>query len=170
MPVCNTNYADRLKDLKLYSLERRRERMQILYLYKIVLQAVPNPVFVFNYCPRNKLTFVPKVSNKTGWVHTQKNASLAVMGPKLFNLLPKELRELPDTTKTMEQNIAAFKRNVDRYLALIPDVPGSANSLLDHKGIDYGFKFVLPEPANNGNKDKDKVLQALQQRSENTLD
>ena len=25
-PICTTNYWDRLKDLKLYSLERRRER------------------------------------------------------------------------------------------------------------------------------------------------
>ena len=185
MPICNTNYADRLKDLKLYSLERRRERMQILYLYKVVLQAVPNPGFVMNYCSRNKLTFVPKVSNKPGWIHTQRNSSFAVIGPKLFNTLPKELRELPDTTKTKEQNIALFKKNIDRYLSLIPDAPGKANSLLDHEGIDYGFKFRLPEPASDkgskgskGSKkaphasvlNKEKVLEALRRRSENTLD
>ena len=80
----------------------------------------------------------------------------------------------------MEQNIAAFKRNIDRYLTLIPDVPGKANSLLDHEGIDYGFKFRLPEPATDpkgGKKsthasvlNKEKVLEALRRRRENTLD
>ena len=29
--ICTTNYVDRLKDLKIYSCERRRERFMILY-------------------------------------------------------------------------------------------------------------------------------------------
>ena len=62
MPLCKKSYADRLTDLKIYSLERRRERMQILYLYKIILHKVPNPGFEWTYCTRNKLT----VKSKTG--------------------------------------------------------------------------------------------------------
>ena len=36
------NYWQRLNQLKLYSLERRRERYTILYVYKIVLSITPN--------------------------------------------------------------------------------------------------------------------------------
>ena len=55
MPVCSLSYEERLKDLKIYSLERRRERMQILYMYKIILGLLPNPGVEFQYCPRNKV-------------------------------------------------------------------------------------------------------------------
>ena len=36
------NYWDRLKHLRLYSLERRRERYRILYVWKILENLVPN--------------------------------------------------------------------------------------------------------------------------------
>ena len=49
----------------------------------------------------------------------------------------------------MEANIRSFKVNVDKYLSTIPDIPGSANSLLDHEGIDYGYKYVKPVQPNN---------------------
>ena len=41
--TCNANYWERLACLKLYSLERRRERYQIFFLYKILRGAYPNP-------------------------------------------------------------------------------------------------------------------------------
>ena len=128
-----------LADLKIYSLERRRERMQILYTYKIILGAVPNPGFTWNYCRRTKQVRVtPKISHKQGWINTVRNCSFATIGPKLFNALPKEIRKLPNSTKTIKQNIKDFKKLVDEYLSQIPDVPGKANSLLYHKGIIYG--------------------------------
>ena len=40
--ICNVGYTERLQRLKLYSLERRRERYQILYVYKILLGLVLN--------------------------------------------------------------------------------------------------------------------------------
>lgn len=139
MPRCSKSYEERLADLKIYSLERRRERMQILYLYKIILWAVPNPGFTWDYCPRTEqLTVKPKTSRKQGWIHTVRNSSFAVVGPKLFNALPQEIRKLPDLTKTPKANIKAFKKLVDNFLSQIPDVPGKANSILHHKGINYG--------------------------------
>ena len=155
MPKCNTPYSERLKDLKLYSLERRRERMQILYIYKIILHAVPNPGFQWNYCPRNKIQVTPKVSNTRGWAHSLRNSSFAAMGPKLFNSLPLELRELPDLDKTIKQNIESFKRMVDKYLLIIPDLPGTANSILHHQTINYGFNITnnVTNNASNSNND-----------------
>ena len=137
IPICTKSYADRLADLKIYSLERRRERMQVLYLYKMIIGAVPNPGFNVTYYPRNKLRVTPKVSRKQGWIHTIRNSSFAVIGPKLFNSLPRQLRKLPDGTKTNVQNIGAFKIAVDKYLEGIPDIPGQRNSFLYHQGINY---------------------------------
>ena len=110
----------------------------------MVLHAVPDAGFKWSYCPRNKITFKPKISNQQGWAHTLRNSSFSVIGPKLFNSLPRELRELPDLQKTTEQLISTFKKNIDNYLSTIPDVPGRANSLLDHEGIDYGYRYEKP--------------------------
>ena len=37
MPICTKNCWDRLKDLEIYSLERRRERFIILCIYKFII-------------------------------------------------------------------------------------------------------------------------------------
>jgi hypothetical protein len=70
MPVCTTSYCDRLKALKIYSLERRRERYLILYIYKIIIGLVLNPGFIILYDPRRKLRVQPKSAAHTapGWV------------------------------------------------------------------------------------------------------
>ena len=167
MAVCKTSYVDRLKDLKIYSLERRRERMQILYLYKMVLHVVPNAGFEWTYCPRNKTTFKPKISKQRGWAHTIRNSSFSVIGPKLFNSLPRELRELPDLDKTTEQLISDFKKNIDHYLTTIPNVPGRANSLLDHEGIDYGYRYVKPSDQATNTTNSSRVNNSCRARNNN---
>ena len=42
---CSCDYWERLRELRIFSLERRRERYMILYLYKVVIGLVPNPGF-----------------------------------------------------------------------------------------------------------------------------
>ena len=58
---CTTNYWERLKTLKIYSLERRRERFMILYMYKIVIELAPNPGFILDYNDRTKRKVIPKI-------------------------------------------------------------------------------------------------------------
>ena len=128
--------------------------MQILYLYKIILHVVPNAGFVWNYCPRNKLHITPKTSRKQGWAHSLRNASFSVTGPNLFNSLPAALRELPDLSKTTKSLIRCFKENVDLYLECIPDLPGTANSILDHQNIDYSH--VRWKTVKNSNKENNE--------------
>ena len=41
MPICTVRYEDRLKCLKIYGLERRRECFMILYIYKTITELVP---------------------------------------------------------------------------------------------------------------------------------
>ena len=94
---------------------------------------VPDPGIVKRFNPRTKLRAEPKVNNRAAaWVQKIRRASFFVTGPKLYNTLPENLRELEDTTKTKHQNILIFKRRLDKYLETIIDLPGQANSLLHH--------------------------------------
>ena len=90
MTICNVSYGERLKQLKLYSLQRRRERYVIIYMHKIKLGLVPNPCFEFTYNRTNKFEFKPRTDRKNG------RYSFFVMGPRLYNSLPAKLRELDD--------------------------------------------------------------------------
>ena len=137
MPVCIKAYTERLADLKIYSLERRRERRQIQYIYKIIIGLLPNPGFSWNYNIRTKYRIEPKINKKQGWISRVRNSSFSVKGPLLFNSLHPQLRELEDTTKSKLQNVSIFKRKLDKYLKEIPDIPGRANSILHHSNIHY---------------------------------
>ena len=45
MPICTVDYWERLKTLKLYSVERRRERFIILYIYRFIIGLIKIPIF-----------------------------------------------------------------------------------------------------------------------------
>ena len=68
---------------------------------------------------RHGLKFtVPRVTSKL------RENSFLVRGPKLFNSLPKDLREFQyDSTVQQQQAIDNFKRALDVYLSLMPDEP-----------------------------------------------
>ena len=60
--TCHTDYWQRLKLLKIYSLERRRERYMILFLYKICIGTYPNPGLDLSTLvddPRTGITIAP---------------------------------------------------------------------------------------------------------------
>ena len=131
MPICTVSYPERLKRLKIYSLQRRRERYIIMYMYKIVIDMVPNPGFQIDYT-RNKIIITPK--QKLGakdWIQTIRRNSFFSVGPRLYNSLPQYLRELEDIHTPEKKHTMSFKRRLDKYLVTIPDVPGpKENSLL----------------------------------------
>ena len=131
MPVCTTDYPSRLKDLNIYSLQRRRERYMIIYIYKIVIHLVTNPGFEIVYNPRTKITVKPKYNNQSSnWVKKARRSSFFVQGPRLYNSIPNYLRELEDTATPSKANVDCFKRSLDIYLTGILDVPGTlANSI-----------------------------------------
>ena len=68
-------------------------------------------------------------------VRKAREASLPVKGSKLFNLIPKEIRDMSVPSGTVLQ----FKAGLDKWLADIPDQPNvngrqraaKTNSLLD---------------------------------------
>ena len=79
---------------------------------------------------------IPNIlTNSTTHVQNLREASVSVRGQKLFNILPKHLRDMKDCKKE------TFKSALDRYLSTIPDEPhiqgyvqmrrADSNSLLD---------------------------------------
>ena len=111
------DYWDRLKSLHLYSQERRRERYRILFIWKVLqgytqgytVNSLENP-------RRGRLVIVPSYSaGAPAAVRRAKEASLAVQGARLFNIIPRHLRDIQ--TGTVDQ----FKAELDSWLTTIPD-------------------------------------------------
>ena len=135
MPICTTPYPDRLKKLKIFSLERRRERYMICYVYKITIGLVVNPGLTFSYDPRRKIRAEPKTASRlvANWIRKARNSSFLSKAPKLYNTIPSNLRELEDISSPSKNHVNSFKNKLDRHLASIPDIPGTRhNSLLEH--------------------------------------
>ena len=139
------NYWEQLEHLKLYSLERRRERYRVIYVWRILEGHVPNITSVVGglnkitakWHPRRGRECILKAVNRSSPKQVQRliDASLPVHGQQLFNTLPLEIRNITGCT------VDSFKRRLDRYLKTIPDepqIPGytaqrraESNSLLD---------------------------------------
>ena len=134
------SYWEQLKKLNLYSLERRRERYRIIYIWKVLEQRVPNignDRVKSKIHPRRGRECFPLIVNQRSDKKIQSliYSSLPVHGQQLFNCLPKELRNM---TKC---DIDVFKGELDRYLRTVPDEPlirgyekfrrSESNSLLD---------------------------------------
>ena len=121
--VNNLNYWERLGALQLYSLERRRERYIILYVFKIIAGVVPN-FQNDRFCiktqtnnRRGKFCSIPPLNNQaSARMKTKVDSSFAVRGPRLFNCLPQKLRN-------HEGSVDSFKCILDKLLASVPDKP-----------------------------------------------
>ena len=121
----NIDYWDRLKFLKLYSLERRRERYIVIYIWKILENLVPNictkeeqKVYAYNNARLGRLCHIPGIiTSAPKKIQNLRENSLSIKGSKLFNCLPKEIRN------TANCPVDIFKRCLDKYLATIPDQP-----------------------------------------------
>ena len=126
------SYPDRLRILKLYSLERRRERYIVIYLWKILENIVPNltnSIDVTNSNRRGRLCVVKQApAGKAGSLLYNSFRYKAV---RLFNCLPREVR---DKTRC---SVDSFKSVLDTFLTKLEDTPGrpeGQNSLM--KAVD----------------------------------
>jgi len=130
------NYWERLKILNIYSMERRRDRYIILYTVKALNGIVPNPGFLPRANERTGPHLIIPLMRSGGGIATEKmiDRSLLVQGPRLFNILPKELR-----TASEVMSMKSFKRELDFFLSTVQDQPttnglvrlASSNSLID---------------------------------------
>ena len=119
----NLNYWERLKVLGLYSLERRRERYLIIYVFKIIQGLTPNfetdkfRLRVQLNPRRGRMCIVPSLNTRSlSSVTTKVEESLAIRGPRLFNALPMNLRNY-------DGSVAAFKSHLDKFFNNVPDQP-----------------------------------------------
>ena len=115
------SYWEMLKESKLYSLQRRRERYTIIYTWRMLEGQVPNlqdPITSNWHVRRGRTCRVPPVNQRLpASIRSARESSIAIRGPSLFNTLPLELRNLTECTSD------AFKAALDRHLATVPDEP-----------------------------------------------
>lgn len=113
------NYWERLKSLKLMSLQRRRERYVIMTMWKILNGHHPNNMGIeFQSSKRNGITAkLPKLSKSGKAKHqTMYDTSFAVLGPKLWNLIPANVSSV--------KNLEVFKIELNKdELSKMPDKP-----------------------------------------------
>ena len=129
------DYWERLQKLRMYSQERRRERYQIIYIWKVSQLLVKGYSLPFRQNPRlGRVVELPPIARGCpAGVQQAYEASLRVKGAKLFNLIPAELRNMNSVT------VDTFKAGLDAWLGTVPDqptIPGrqraaATNSLLD---------------------------------------
>ena len=130
--VADMNYWDRLKALNMFSLQRRRERYLLIYLWKIINAKVPNDVNItwHNHIRRGVVADIPRTPSTVAKINSAYDNFFKVKVAKLWNCLPKYVN-----TKT---SLESFKMNLDSFLFEVSDCPpvagyttSNSNSLLD---------------------------------------
>ena len=104
--IQHLSYWQQLQELSLYSLERRRERYILLYIWQIIEGKVPNinspdhaGIKAAWHPRRGRSCAIPGVS-----LHAPKHfqslrySSFGVVGPRLFNVLPVNIRNISGCT------------------------------------------------------------------------
>ena len=115
--VQNLDYWTRLKHLQMLSQQRRAERYKIIYTWKVIEGLVPNCGINWSISERRgRECQIPPVKCRNSTMNLREQ-SFQVSGPKLFNCLPKYLRNRSKVTKE------EFKEELDKFLGEIPDQP-----------------------------------------------
>ena len=114
--ISHLDYWQRLQELGLMSLQRRRERYVLIYMHKILHNLVPNDVGIEFY-DNPRLGFkarVPPIPPHRSRLSLF-DSSFAVRGPSLWNLIPKTINTI--------QSFCLFKEKLDKFLLSYPDMP-----------------------------------------------
>ncbi|CAI9722670.1 Hypothetical predicted protein [Octopus vulgaris] len=112
------SYRDRLRKLKLYSLEQRRERYALIHIWKILEELVPDfSIEYYTNARTGHYCIVPKVPSTPSKFRTRFCNSFRFKGAQLFSALPQKLRNL----HKVEVNV--FKTKLDILLYTILDEP-----------------------------------------------
>ena len=107
--VNHLDYWDRLKVLNLMSLQRRRERYILLYMYKIYHELVPNDMDIswLDSGRRGFVAVIPPIPSSVQKMNTSYDNFFKVVGPKLWNGIPPNIR--------CEQSLANLKAALDSF-------------------------------------------------------
>ena len=119
--IGHLSYWDRIQAMKLSSIGQRFERYKILYSHKIINKHVDNCGFSWEYNTTSGTTI--RTINTTKCAATLREQSFHYIGPRLFNVLPRHLRD--DRTSTS----AVWKGKLDEFLGDIPDLPVTSEAI-----------------------------------------
>ena len=162
------NYWERLSQLKLFSIQRRRERFIIIHTHKIYKKLAPNDVnlqFHEHIRLGTQCRRLP-LKSKIASVKTLRDNFFSQVAPKLYNLVPKVIKSA--------NNISSFKRKLDIFLMQIPDSPpisgykrANTNSLTEWVGsIQQAKRSMVSTDEMNGTHEiqrlQYKVVEALE--------
>ena len=112
------NYWERLERLGIRSLQRRREKLVILHVWKVLHHVYPNTInLTFREHQRSGaikaiLKPLPRLQGKS---LTTFEESFAVRSAKLWNCLPPNISKI--------STLQTFKTKLSNFLKLIPDTP-----------------------------------------------
>ena len=131
------DYYERLKTLGISSLQRRREKIIIINIWKIKNGILPNAInlnFKDHFRSKALRAVLPKLPRTHCSLLSKYENSFLIIGCKLWNSLPAYLTHI--------QNYQVFKLHLNRYLSEIPDrppLPGyrsiNNNSLIMYKTV-----------------------------------
>ena len=111
------NYWERLERLAMNSEQRRLERYQIIYVWKVIHGLVPNCGIKWTECEERRGRMCEIRPNRgKSQAQNLRRQSFQVAGPKLWNCLPKNVRNFRGTQ-------IDFKETLDRFLSKVPDEP-----------------------------------------------
>ena len=123
------DYHERLRKLKMYSLERRRERYMVIYGWQQLEKQKENVLRLYagerdgEEKKRYRTMIVPKIPNYANGKRlsrvekSQIYNSPANKTQRLFNCIPGKIRNLTKVTTD------TFKRHLDEWLKKVPDQP-----------------------------------------------
>ena len=119
------DYHQRLKELRMYSLERRRERYLIIYAWQMLEDLKENVLDLKSRknARNGRKIWSPVIrwsTNGTKLKHSARTKLFNSTGKKmerLFNAVPLKIRNIE------EKNVETFKKYLDKWLRTIPDTP-----------------------------------------------
>ena len=126
------NYWERLQKLDLFSLQRRRERYDLIHMWKLQNKIIQDDLGLsFYHTSRHGWKCRQKpLPSKRGKLATIKENSFSNRAAALYNTLPKYVKEANTTN--------SFKAKLNKFLKKLPDQPPihgyvtiNKNSILD---------------------------------------
>ena len=112
--ISHLNYWERLKKLGISSVGRRFQRYKCIYTWKILNGHAQNCGLSWEYTKKSGTLCKTKKIGK--FFQTQRSHSFQWIGPRLFNALPRHIRD-------SKSSPSIFKSEINQFFNMIPDCP-----------------------------------------------
>ena len=134
------NYWERLKHLNLMSIQRRRERYQMIHIWKIAVGLIPNDLDLdfYNTARHGLKCRRPRFNQRHRKISSIKFHSFISNGPALFNVIPKNIK--------LCKSLNSFKVNIQKFLQSFPDHPPTPNYIAQNKNsvLEWASGSLVP--------------------------